>query len=73
MLGISLAPAQKCAHLDTGQLTARWSIGFVPDKHVSGSGVATKEPPIPVRAIVKLSLFQRHGGSWALPGLNGTR
>src|SRR6516164_10138649 len=61
MLGISLPSAQEFADVDIGPLAARWDIGFVPDKHVPGGGIAPEKPSVSVRATVERSLLTKSG------------
>ena len=55
MLGMQLAAAQECRDAEIRQATARCEVCFVPDEHVAARGIAAKQPPIAVRANVKLS------------------
>src|ERR1700747_858078 len=61
MLGISLSAAEKFADIDIGPFAARWDIGFVPDKHIPGGGIAPEKPPVSVRAAVEHFLFSESG------------
>ena len=61
MLGISLSAAQKIADIDVGPFAARWDIGFVPDKHIPGSGIAPEKPSVSVRATIEFSLPTESG------------
>ena len=60
MLGILPPSAQELTDLDVDQVTPRWGVGFMPDKHAARLAVAGKKPLIAIRAAVNLSFFQRH-------------
>jgi hypothetical protein len=60
MFGISRSSAKEFADVDIDRAAARRGIRLVPDEHISRGRIATEEPPIPVRAAIKLPGFDSH-------------
>jgi hypothetical protein len=57
---MQLALAQEGRDAEIAQLATRCGICFMLDKHIPSGRIAAKEPPIPIRAAVKLPFLHAH-------------